>query len=393
MLTLAPLLAVAFLTNCGNGKISAPGREIKIEEASQWVADHFEKRTNIAKTATTQVGLDNFSCDGMIYPAIFVDPVPIDDPTYINLKVSNNNFINATYTNVKGVVGSYITVNGYRKDPEIGKGNMDYMLNYLLNPFMDSIEMSYVDSLTTIVSKDIFETRYTLDGENLYVAYHFNELETVTALIKEVSIQDPKMTFVMPFTGTGKVSLVFGFDKQGYPIEMKADIDSDDIAMHLGLTGGQIDTTFFTGKMHGKVNIKNKVALYDDSEYAHITFRELDASGKVKETISYTHRGAQSVNEAHGIGTDYYKYIWQDMANYHETILPGYGACIVIPGHAYRNLNVIVNYQGKSYPINSTESNIIQAKTNPRSSNTLIHFYPETFNLFSGDVYVDIQMK
>lgn len=384
-LIIAPLVAIAFLTSC-NKKITAPGREINIDEATQWVSNHFDKRVNLAKSAIAHVALDNFSCNGMIYPSIYADPVPIDDPTHINLKVTNPDFATVDYFNVAGVVGSFITTNGYRPDPEVKSS--DYMPSYLLNPFMDSFEIGYVESLKQYTDEGAFETRYTLDGENLYITYHFNDLGNVTKVIEEASIQFPEMTFVMPFTGTtGSVSLIFGFDKYGYPIKMLGDINSDDLAVHLGLTGGQIDTTFFTGSMHGKVDFTNKITLYKDEDYPHINFREIK-NGQVIEP-TYTTRGVVNQEEAHNIGTVLCKTIAIELKDYYTTILPGYGTNVVIPGRT--GLSISVNYKGISYPIVGTSSSVIQ--TVERDGNTLIHFYPESFALFEGgNVNLDVQI-
>ncbi|MCQ2792198.1 MAG: hypothetical protein MJ208_01595 [Bacilli bacterium] len=385
-----PLLAVSFLTNC-NKSFAAPGREIDVVEASKWASDHFVKRTNLAKSATTHVGLDNFSCDGMLYPAIFIDPVPIDAPTYINLKVNNNDFTETTYTNLNGVVGAFITKNGYREDPEIGKGNFDYIMNYLLNPFIEGEEINYIELLKLATKENAFVTRYTLDGENLYATYHFNDLANVSEVIKALSIQEPKRTFALPFTGTGSVSLMLGFDSQGYPIEMQAMIDSDNLDFHFGLTGGQINTTFFTGAMHGKVEIKNKVTLYEENEYAHINFRELNKDGSVKDSITYKPRCVKDQNEAHDVGTDYNETIGVDLKDYYETLLPGYGTNVVILGHTLANdTKVYVNYNGASYPIDDSTAACVQAKDN--GTDILIHFYPESFNLFKGNVSIDIYL-
>lgn len=384
-LVVAPLLAISFLTSC-NKKITAPGREINIVEATQWVSDHFDKRVNLAKSAIAHVALDSFSCNGMIYPTVYSDPVPIDDPTHINLKVTNEDFATVDYFNVAGVVGSFITVNGYRPDPIVKSS--DYMPSYLLNPFMDSFEIGYVETLKQYVDKGAFETRYTLNGENLYITYHFNDLGNVTKAIEEVSIQYPEMTFAIPFTGTtGSVSLIFGFDKYGYPIEMRGDINSDDLAVHLGLTGGQINTTFFTGAMHGKVRFTNKITLYKAEEYPHINFREIK-NGQVIEP-TYTTRGVNDQEEAHNTGTALCETIAVELKDYYKTILPGYGTNIVIPDHT--GLKISIDYKGVSYPISGTSSSVIQ--TIERNNNTLIHFYPESFALFEGgNVNLDVQI-
>lgn len=383
---LTPFLALSFLTSC-NKRITAPGNSIPIEEAVKWVGEHFDTRVNLAKSTITKVGLDNFKCDGLIYPAIYDDPVPIDRPTLVNLNINNPNFMDFEYKNINGVVGSFITENGYRIDPEVGKGGTDYFINYFLNPFIDSFEIGYANSLTAYTKKDAFEIRYSLSGDNLYITYYCNDLANITEVIKDASAQDPKMTFAIPFTGTGNATFIIGFDKFGYPIEMLADIHSDDIVFHVGLTGGEINNTFFTGKMNGRINIKNQVTLYSDNRYPHLKFRELDASGNII-TTTYETRGVTSQDEAHNIGEDYCENIGPRLSPYYEMLLPGYGSNVVLNEEATK---VSVSYQGVSYPVSTDTESFV--KMTADSGKTILNFYPDTFDLFEGDVYVDVQLQ
>lgn len=384
---LAPLLTLSFLTSCNN-RISAPGKTISIEEATKWVAEHFDTRVNLAKSTTTKVGLTNFLCDGLIYPAIYDDPVPIDKPTRVNLRVNNPNFIDAEYKNVNGVVGSFITENSYREHPIVGKGGMDYIINYFLNPFEDSFEIAYVESLKEYTSKNAFETRYSLSGDNLYITYYCNDLANITEVIKNASAQFPKMTFAIPFTGEGKGDFIVGFDKYGYVTEMIADIHSKKINFHVGLTGGEINNIFFVGEMEGRVSIKNKVTLYEDNRYPHLKFREIGSDGNIKSEISYNTRGVTSQTEAHDVGKDYCENIGPRLSPYYEMLLPGYGSNVVLDKQASK---VSITYQGVSYPTVEGTQSFVTVGTS--GENTLIHFYPDTFDLFTGDVYVDVQLQ
>ncbi|MCQ2795872.1 MAG: hypothetical protein MJ213_00970 [Bacilli bacterium] len=385
---IAPLLALSFLASC-NSRISAPGRTISVEEAANWVAEHFDTRVNLAKYTNTKIGLTNFLCDGLMYPAIYDKPVPIDRPTSINLRVNNPNFVDVEYKNVNGVLGSFVTENAYREDPIVGKGGTDYIINYFLNPFVDSFEITYVELLKERTDKNAFETRYSLSGDNLYITYYCNDLANITKAIKDASAQYPKMTFAIPFTGDGSGTFMVGFDKFGYVTEMLADIHSKAINFHVGLSGGEINNLFFAGEMEGKISIKNEVSLYSDNRYPHLKFRELDSSGNVKEKISYETRGVISQAEAHNIGRDYCENIGPRLSLYYDMLLPGYGSNVVIKD---KKAKVSINYQGVSYP--PTEGFVtVDTTSSAAETNTIIHFYPDTFDLFEGDVYVDVQLQ
>lgn len=385
---ITPLLALSFLTSCNN-KIMAPGSTVDLETAINWVAEHFDTRTNLAKSTVTKVGLSNFKCNGLIYPTIYDDPVPIDRPTLVNLSINNRNLVNSNYKNINGVVGSFITENGYRIDPQVGKGDFDYISNYFLNPFIDSFEIGYSYSLTNYTDKNAFEIRYSLSGENFYITYYCNDLANVTKVIKDASAQDPKMTFAIPFTGTGKATFIIGFDKYGYVTEMLADVHSKAINFHTGLTGGEINSTFFTGEMDGRISIKNEVSLYSENRYPHLKFRQFDESGNPTE-VTYETRGVTKQDEAHDIGEDYCENIGPRLSPYYEMLLPGYGSNIVIKGET--NANVSISYQGISYSLNTTTSQSF-VKKSEKDGDTILNFYPDTFDLFEGDVYVDVQLQ
>lgn len=386
---IAPFLMLSFLTSCNN-RISAPGRTININEAVDWVATHFDTRINLAKSSTIKLGLDNFKFDGLIYPSIYVDPVPIDDPTYVNLAINNRTFFNTTFSNINGVVGSFITENGYREDPIVGGGS-EYFINYLLNPFLDSYEIGYIESLKEYTNKNAFETRYSLSGDNFYASYYCNDLANITEVITEASSIDPTRTFVLPFTGIGKVAMVFGFDKYGYLTEALFDVDSDYVNVHLGLTGGQINTTFFSGAMSGRMMVKNTVTLYEEKAYPHLKFREIGQDGNINPEPTYKTRGVTSQNEAHSVGTDYCDNIAVRLSPYYQMLLPGYGSNVVVD-EAISKLSI--TYKGLSYVVYSTETNAHSASGVVEVKGNKIHFYPESFVLTTGDdVYVDIQLQ
>ena len=111
---------------------------------------------------------------------------------------------------------------------------------------------------------------------------------------------------------------------------MIADIHSKKINFHVGLTGGEINNIFFVGEMEGRVSIKNKVTLYEDSRYPHLKFRELDDSGNIRDTVSYETRGVTSQTEAHDVGKDYCENIGPRLSPYYEMLLPGYGSNVVL---------------------------------------------------------------